>query len=190
MPRQPLLPTYKFASYGIDPWDLDKIPKIAELTGRCIMCWSHAQFQMGLFLSAMMGSNSEASVAIFLALQNAKSRRDVLVAAANARLDGDGKELFNALMIIYQSLDAQRNDLAHGLFSHSEDIKDGALWVSSQDEAQHTINILLNFKKPIEWDFPIAKEHTFFYKVKDLETLHKQMFEFWQAVFAFTVYVR
>jgi hypothetical protein len=137
----------------------------------------------------MMGSNSDASVAIFLALANAKSRRDVLVAACDSRLDEGDKELFSALMVIYQSLDAQRNDLAHGLFSHSDDIEDGVLWAASQDEAKHTVNLLLNIEKAFE-DFKDPKEYTFFYTVKDLETLHKQMFEFWQTVFSFTVYLR
>jgi hypothetical protein len=191
MPRQPLLPTHQFASYGIDPWDFDKMPKVAELVGRCIMCWSHVQFQIGILLSSMMGANSEASVAIFLSLQNARARRDVLFAAAKACLKEDDLDLFEAFMTVYQSLDAQRADLAHGLFSQSDDMPDAAMWVSAQDEAKHTVALLLNMqRKRMPPGYKSPKEHTFFYTTKDLETLQGQMFEFWRASMAFSVYLR
>jgi hypothetical protein len=167
------------------------MPKVAELVGRCIMCWSHVQFQMGIFLSSMMGTNSEASVAIFLSLQNARARRDVLVATANACMKEDDKELFEAFMTVYQSLDAQRADLAHGLFSHSDDIPNGAMWASAQDQAKHSVTLLLSIaRKTLPPDYRSPKEHTYFYTTKDLETLHGQMFEFWGATISFSVYFR
>lgn len=146
-----------------------------------------------MLLSSMMGTKSEASVAIFLSLQNARARRDVLVAAANACLQESDKDLFEAFLTVYQSLDAQRTDLAHGLFSESEDIPDGAMWVSAQDEAKYEVTFVLNMQKPggaERDDFKSAKEHTFFYTTKDLETLYSQIFEFWRATFAFCVYLR
>ena len=110
MPRQPFLPSHSKADlvYGIG--HIANKPKIAEALGRCIMSWSYVDWQMANLLAALMKANSEASVAIFLTLRNARAQRDVLIAAAETTLTGSDREIFEALMSIYGGLQSQRAD--------------------------------------------------------------------------------
>jgi mannose-6-phosphate isomerase-like protein (cupin superfamily) len=61
--------------------------RMAEGVGRCIMMFSYVDWIMALVLAAVMKAESEASVAIFLTLRNARAQRDLLIAAAEMTLD-------------------------------------------------------------------------------------------------------
>ena len=77
-----------------------KMPRLAEAVGRCIMAFSWVDWQMAVLLAAMMKAQSDASIAIFLTLRNARAQREVLIAAAEVTLRGRHKEIFDALMIV------------------------------------------------------------------------------------------
>jgi hypothetical protein len=134
MPRQPFLPKHSKSNLIYGPANVAKKPKIAESIGRCIMTWSYVDWQMAVLLAALMKANSEASVAIFLTLRNARAQREVLVAAANMTLTGRNRELFDAIMLLYGGLQSQRADIAHGIFGIIPDGRDDEIpWIETKN---------------------------------------------------------
>ena len=73
MPRQPYPPSYRKPIYGIA--HPERMTQMAEAVGRCIMMFSYVDWQMALLLAAIMKADSEASIAIFLSLRNARAAR-------------------------------------------------------------------------------------------------------------------
>jgi hypothetical protein len=194
MPRQPFLPQHLKADliYGIG--HVAKKPKIAEAIGRCIMTWSYVDWQMAVLLAVLMKANSEASVAIFLTLRNARAQRDVLVAAADMTLSRSDRKIFDAIMLVYGSLQSQRANIAHGIFgSFSADQGDEMPWIETKNlskewiEQFHRPKTTRISKSPDE-KLPL-KHSTYIYKLADLEHLEAEIGELWHIAFAFTSYL-
>ncbi|TYL71384.1 hypothetical protein [Bradyrhizobium cytisi] len=194
MPRQPFLPSHSKADliYGIG--HISKKPKIAEATGRCIMAWSYVDWQMAVLLAALIKANSEASVAIFLTLRNARAQRDVLVAAAEMTLAESDREIFDAIMLIYASLQTQRADIAHGIFGSIPDGKEDEIpWIETKNLSKDWIE---RFHKPKKEDSPKQQDEklaqkccTYIYKLADLERLEAEIVQLWGVAFTFTSYL-
>jgi hypothetical protein len=196
MPRQPFLPIYKDADLMYGPAHIKKKPEIAAAVGRCIMLWSYVDWQMALLLAAIMKADSETSIAIFLTLRNARAQRDVLLAAADMTLSGQTREIFDAVMLLYGSLQLQRADIAHGIFGHI-DIDDDTIvpWIEAKKLSKDFID---KFHRPRDPDGPAAgadtravqKRETSIYKISDLEQLAKEINELWGIAFSFTSSLR
>ena len=160
MPRQPLLPKFANSKLTYGPLHVKTMPKIAEAVGRCIMLWSYVDWQMAMLLASLMKANSEASVAIFLTLKNARAQREVLVAAAEMTLAGTNKEIFDAIMHIYGGLQTQRADIAHGIFGRCSEISDGnaAPWIETKNLSRDWIE---RFHRPKSGGAPPGEDEQF-----------------------------
>src|SRR5829696_3925986 len=141
MPRQPYLPTYSHATFTIGPRTLDERPELAALVGRCIALWTEVELQMALILAAVLKANTAGAVAVFLALKNVRTRRDVLEAAAKATLSGEALKIFGAFLTYHRSVETQRNDLAHGIFGVAEAIPDAILWTTTSDDVALLLDV-------------------------------------------------
>ena len=139
MPRQPYPRSYPAPIYGIA--HPERMTRMAEGVGRCIMMFSYVDWIMALVLAAVMKAESEASVAIFLTLRNARAQRDVLIAAAEMTLFDEDKEAFDALVKVYASLQAQRADVAHGVFGLAPETEDEAAWIETKDLSKHWLDV-------------------------------------------------
>jgi hypothetical protein len=145
MPRKPFLGFYQPGmDYAIGPDAIAKRPELAALVGRCIAIWSDVELQMALSLGAILKTNSDAAVALFLAIKTSKTQRDALSVVARLLLRGNDLDAFEALLAVYGGLEKQRNALAHGLFGVSDAIPDALLWSDTQDHANFLINVYLN----------------------------------------------
>jgi len=183
MPRQPFLPKYEGTGYFIGARVLDTHPHIAVPIAKCITMWTWAESDMGCLFAQLLGTQSEATMEVFLNLRRASKQREALNLAAKYALSGEDKLVFDALMIIYKSLEAQRNDLAHGCFGETNAIPDGFLWIDSKNYVHFRAEILGQEKTKM---FPPdrhgrLKKHLFVYKFTDLETLYEEMDAFRQA---------
>jgi hypothetical protein len=194
MPRQPFLPKYSKADLVFGPGQITKKPKIAEGIGRCIMAWSYVDWSMAILLAALMKANSEASVAIFLTLKNARVQRDVLVAAADMTLKDSDREIFGAIMLLYGGLQSQRADIAHGIFGFiPEGEEDVIPWIETKNLSKDWVD---RFHKPKPESLPdetddrlAQKRRTFIYKLSDLERLETEIMELWGIAFSFASYL-
>jgi hypothetical protein len=195
MPRQPFLPIYSKANLVYGPGHIPKKPKIAEAIGRCIMAWSYVDWQMAVLLAALMKANSEASVAIFLTLKNARAQREVLVAAADMTLKEPNREIFDAIMLLYGSLQSQRADIAHGIFGNITGNEDDTIpWIETKKLSRDWIE---RFHKPKPENAPeepdeklAQKRASYIYKLTDLERLETEINQLWGVAFSFTSYLQ
>ena len=87
---------------------------------------------MGIILGVLIGGDSEAGVALFSTLQNARARRDVLNVVAELRLRDRRLELFHGVFNVARSAETERNHLAHGCFGVSAELQDSVLWVETK----------------------------------------------------------
>jgi hypothetical protein len=194
MPRQPFLPKYSKADLVYGPAHILKKPKIAEGIGRCIMAWSYVDWTMAILLAALMKANSEASVAIFLTLRNARAQREVLIAAADMTLKSPDREIFDAIILLYGSLQSQRADIAHGVFGFIPDGKEDAIpWIETKYLSKDWVDRFHNQtskKSPEQPDEKLAqKRFTYIYELSDLDRLETEIMELWGIAFSFTSYL-
>src|SRR3954454_19357389 len=112
MPRQPFLPAFAHLQYGVGALVLNDRPELAAAIGRCIAIWAKADNEMGNLFGLLSGTDSEAALEVFLPLRKSAHQRDGLKSAAKFRLAGEEHEFFEALMIVYASLERERNCLA------------------------------------------------------------------------------
>jgi hypothetical protein len=195
MPRQPFLPVYKDAKLLFGPAHINQKSNIAAAIGRCIMLWSYVDWQMAMLLAAIMKADTEASVAIFLTLRNARAQRDVLIAAADMTLSAEHRDFFDAIMLLYGSLQAQRADIAHGIFGHVDGNDDNIVpWIETKKISKDWIERFHKPKRegePPEADVYMGqKRETFIYKIADLEKLAEEINQLWGITFTFTSLLR
>jgi len=195
MSRQPLLYVRPQAKYRFAANALAERPQLAALVGECIACWSQVEAHITVLLSAIMKAETAITAAVFLSIRNSRAQREALTAAAEIGLSGRELEMFRAIAIVYQSLDNQRADLAHGIFAVSDDLPEAILWIGSKDFAKHNLDFwteLMSRENPLA---PLQASETvraalFAYRKDDLVQLRDEIKELWQAVFFFMHYLR
>jgi hypothetical protein len=158
------------------------------------MAWSYVDWVMAILLAALMKANSEASVAIFLTLRNARAQREVLIAAAEMTLKGSDREIFDAIILLYGSLQSQRADIAHGIFGFIPEGKEDAIpWIETKSLSKDWIDRVYKLRQgnlPEQSDEKLAqKRRTYIYKLNDFERLETEIMELWGIAFSFTSYL-
>lgn len=188
MGRQPFLSVYRPGmSFGIGPGCLAQRPHLAGLIGQCIAMWNDAELQMALSLGAILKVNSDAAVALYLAIRTSRTQRDAMSAVARLLLSKEDLEVFEAVLSVYGSLEKQRNALAHGLFGVADDLPDAVLWSDIQDHA----NFLINLYNKEYQNITVADPHEklrrdmYVYTRSDLQELLGQLTDLQRAVFYF-----
>jgi hypothetical protein len=195
MPRQPLQYVLPKAKYRFAANALGERPQLATLVGECIAFWSQVEAHIAVLLSAIMKAETAITAAVFLSIRNSRAQRGALTAAAEIGLSGREFEMFRAIEIVYQSLDNQRTDLAHGIFAVSDDLPDAILWIDSKDFAKHNLDFWTELRSrenplaPLQADEKV-RAALFVYRTDDLVQLRDEIKEFWTAVFFFMHYLR
>lgn len=181
MPRQPFLRARPNAHYYINQNCMADRPDMSALIARCLTLWSQIEVEMSLILAALLDTRSDAAVAVYLSIQNARSQRDALNSAANVRLAGRDLALFKAVMNIHKSSNGERNDLAHGIFGIVSDTNDELIWCPSTKFAAWITRAnqkVWNLENDPDPHAPLRNE-LFIYTKVDLE----QMFNRFSFVF-------
>jgi hypothetical protein len=129
---------------------------------------------MGNLFSLLLGTESDAALEVFLSLRRTSNQREALQVAAEYALSGEELTAFEALMIVYKSLETQRNDLAHGCF--------GVLTI------RHCIDVHVHFQSEVlskesKGEFAAdrharLKENLYVYRPTDLQSLYEDMEQF------------
>jgi hypothetical protein len=192
MPRQPFLPTYDGSRYLVAHTALDSKPEFAKLVGLCIGIWSHVDNEMGTMFGLLLGLQSQAALEVFLSLRRASNQRDALSAVAKHRISDESKLAFDAILIVYKSLESQRNDLAHGCFGYLSKIDDALLWI----KIEHYVHFLADsLSTESRGEFrsdrnELLKKNMFVYRRRDIEHLYSEMKKCWEAAFNFNCWLQ
>jgi hypothetical protein len=193
MARQPYLPNYQQVRYAIGALEIRNNTAFCELIGKCIALWSFVDNEMGGLFGILVGSDSAASMEVFMTLRRSTNQREAIEAAARHALDDDReRDALAALLGIYKGLEAERNNLAHGCWGFAPDNPEIMFWMDSKDHLHRNMTILNKFKNGnFESDVhrPI-KERLFVYKMKDIELIHQEFEDFWWSLFYLNGYLR
>ena len=192
MPPQPYLPTFAGKRYSVGFEALKERPAFAEKVGQCIGIWSYVDNELGNLFGILITSDSEAAHRVFLVLRRWSHQQEALNAAAEGRLSGDEMATYKSLLTDYRSLEAQRNDLAHGCFGICPDDEDLLFLINVEHHVRWQADILPKHLKGIvpTDSHQGLKEKMYVYKMKDLEGLHAQMTQLWWDMFYFNGYLR
>jgi hypothetical protein len=196
MPRQPLMYVKPKAKVRFPANALRERPTLAALVGECIGFWSQVEAHLAILLSAIMRAETAITAAVFLSIRNSRAQKEALAAAAEIGLQGRELEMFSAISLAYQALDAQRTDLAHGLFAVSDDLPEAIVWADAKDfTRQHVQEWTDLSQNPFGAGFFSAfdealKPKLFVYRESDLIGLRNEISELWRTVFLFNIYLR
>jgi hypothetical protein len=147
---------------------------------------------MGNLFGLLLGTESDAALEVFLSLRRATNQKSALKAAAKYSLSGQELTAFEAVMIVYESLETERNALAHGCFGVCPDDPSLLFWI----EAKHYVHFQTEtLSKESKGEFAAdrharLKKNLYVYRSTDLQSLYEDMEQFWWAIFYFNGYRR
>ena len=193
MTRQPYLPTFQHLNYSIGALVTKERPALCEAVGKIIALWSHVDNEIGCLFGLLLGTESDAALHVFLSLRRSSSQREAIGVAADLSITGKELLACQAIMLVYKSLEAQRNDLAHGCLERiAPDNENILFWIDLKHHVHFQTETLTQEGKGIfQADrHKRLKENLFVYRLADLNALHAQMEEFWYAAFYFNGYLR
>jgi len=192
MPRQPYLPAFAHLQYSVGALVAKERPALLSLVGTCIAIWNQADNEMGCLFAHLLDTQSDAALEVFLTLRRASNQKEALRSAAKFRLNDDEKQIFDALLKLYGSLEAERNALAHGCFGICPTDQSLLFWIDTKEHVHFQTEVLA-FEARGEWPqdpHKRLKENMYVYRKGDLDSLYGKMEKFWWAIFEFNGYMR
>jgi hypothetical protein len=193
MPRQKYLPHFAHLRYSIGALMLQERPEFCAAIGKCVGFWSFVDNEMGNLFSLVLGTDSEAALAVFLWLRRMRSQIELTKLAPEYKLtDPEELRVCKALLRRYGSLEGERNDLAHGCYGIAPDNPSILFWIAVQEHVHFQTDAL---SKEAKWQMDAdrharLKDKLYVYRQPDFDALYRDMEEFWRAVFYFNGYLR
>lgn len=187
MARQPLYRKHPDAGVELGPGFLERRPLACVQIAQIIAGWSDVEFQFANLFATFMVSDAERTIAVFLALRSARVQKQILrTAATSALTEPKDIALFDAFMSAAAPLEAERNDLAHGLFGITSASEHGVLWVSQDDR----IKLHLDSGSGGITPFDAFKPKIAIYELADLQRTMAQITEYHGLLYGLNAYAR
>jgi hypothetical protein len=166
-------------------------PELEAMIAQCLMCWSHIEAEMALVLGQLLGAQNAVALAVFQSLRQSRTQREVISAAAKVALNETDQTLLAAILSVHNSIEKERNNLAHGHFGTSTKVMDGILWMHTNSYVAIRANITLA-ERP-QWDD--ARHHELLssiwvYKIEDLTKISDDMKTLAVVWYDFIAYLR
>ena len=154
--------------------------------------WPDVMHQLAILLGTVLGAKSEAAVALFSTLQNARARREGLIAAAEVLFESEPHklELLTAVLNVVSAAEKQRNDLAHGCYGTCTQIQDGILWIESKRVGAWNVSMLMNEGHFTGTEHAELAKKIFVYRLADIWAVEEEIGDANQTVFEFHCYLR
>src|ERR1700730_14695695 len=158
----------------------------SAIISHIITKWSYIETEMAVVLGLLMKTDSAAMLSVFQILRRSSAQRDAISQAASTSLETHQQELLSALLNVHRTIEADRNDLVHGLLGQCNEIEDGILWLQATDQ------MIIRLRFHLEPGFALAPEFqdelaqkTFLYRKSDLERIRDNVTELWNLWFKF-----
>jgi len=142
MSRQPFLPQFAKVQFSYGVTCISDRPEFARIIGECVAVWAYVENEMGTLLGLLLDAKSEAAIEVFLNLRRSLNQREALAAAAKHKLTGDDLLAFEALMVVYKSVEASRNDIVHGCYGASTEMPDAILWTEMKNHVHFMTDVI------------------------------------------------
>lgn len=192
MPRQKYLPHFSHLGYSMGALMLKERAEFCTSIGKCIGFWSFVDNEMANLFSLVLGTESEAALAVFLSLRRSQNQIRTTSIAAKHVLSDPELKVCEALLRRYAELESERNDLAHGCYGICPDDQTILFWISVDEHVHFQTDVL---SKEAKGRFDAdrhakLKEKLYVYRQGDFDRLYGDMEEFWSAAFYFNGYLR
>jgi hypothetical protein len=123
-PLTRLVPDGKF----IPNWSvLDDKPEMSALVAGIFGVWGYIERDLGLLLVNVLGADAEPAIAMFSTLTAQHLQMGALEAAARTSLSPDVFDVFDAATCVVESVQADRNRLAHWIWGSCDALPDALL---------------------------------------------------------------
>jgi hypothetical protein len=195
MPRQPFLPFIlknRNGQFDVVTHALRQRPELEMIIANCLMAWPNAEAQMAVLLALLLGATqSEASLALYQSLRRSSAQREALSETANITLkDSNDRELLNAILNAHKSVEAERNELAHGHFGTYRALTDGLIWMDTKTYLDTRTRLELAYQIPTEEFLRKVYDKTRIYKDDDLTSIYEGIKDIADTWDKFITYLR
>jgi hypothetical protein len=166
-------------------------PELLAIIGSCLMAWPFIEMQLALILGQLLGSPNEAAIGVFQIIRRSTTQREVLQEAGLHTLTSDDKDLLNAVLAVEQSIESERNALAHGHFGISNLLPEHLIWQETKDYLALRTDITL--REQTEWDEDKHEkliQTLYVYTRSDLELTQRDIFNLRNTLHLFLRYLQ
>jgi hypothetical protein len=119
-------------------------PELAAMIAHIATLWPWVEFQAGLCLAQILGGKSNVGLAMYTAVVAGPAQKLMLEQAAKVGLEGERRDVFLALLRLFESLQKRRNPLAHWLWGISTDLPDALLAAEPKGDLRFLGTLFVN----------------------------------------------
>jgi hypothetical protein len=156
----------------IMPSAIKQRPELLPLITHIIATWTEVEAFMASILATILTGHAKAAIAMFYSLSSTTYQFRLVDEAAEAQLNEQDYELFQAVYEILQNLHVQRNKLAHWRYGICKQLPDALLLAPpSHNAAQHAAMVAARRNKtpPVSISFDVKS--LVVYSKRDIEEL-------------------
>lgn len=110
---------------------MDRYPSVSVGLASVVAAWAKVELNLGILLAALLDTAHARGVAMFNALTSTSAQRAVLKGAAEVALSGMALEIYDATMLMVDSVQKQRNPIIHGVHATSKHLPEKLLVIDS-----------------------------------------------------------
>ena len=103
-------------------------PKLAAHIAVISAMWTEMEARIGAFLAALVGSEAETVISIFLAVKTDAARRATIDTIVGQKMSNEDYDHFQGIMKDVAKRYAERNSVVHGAWGISPVYPDALLW--------------------------------------------------------------
>lgn len=159
------------------------------LVGQCLGAWSQVDLNMALILGALLKTDNDAAIAVYLVVRRHANQRQAIEGAASVALKDEALQVLQAILAIHKTIDGDRQDLAHGLFGTIAHEPDALTWISLSDHAHFLTNLYRAMSQP-KLSYRDVRTALFVYKKSDLQSILTSIIELNDLALRFGWYLR
>jgi hypothetical protein len=153
---------------------LTERPLLATIIGRSILRWTQIEYLMAVLLAVLLKTDTPAAMSVFLTLRRSTSRIEAITAAAQ-HLPARDKEICVATLKAMQSVEAERNSLAHGMFGVTDELPDSVLWAEVKDISSTMVKYAFFADSADNEKMSEYLDNVFYYRESDLLQIEEQI---------------
>jgi hypothetical protein len=108
--------------------DSEMMPKhtyVARRIAECTSEWADIETMLGMLLGFLLGTDSKAAMAMFSAVESSAAQRQMILAAAGAKLPSEHVDVLSVLFsAVVTPVMKERNKLVHWVWAYSPEVPD------------------------------------------------------------------
>jgi hypothetical protein len=159
------------------------------LIGECATIWPFVEHQMAICLGILLGSTTDAAMAVFSSIRQGRGQRDAITAAASVTRTEEDQMLIAACLSLLKTAESARNDVVHGQWGVSDTLPNALLWIEAKHHANWNAAAIIKAPGEGPSHDELAK-HFFVYTSADLIEVRDLLRVAWRTAFDLSLYLK